>query len=121
MIGIIGAGGIGQALARRLASAGLDAVISNSHGPEFPGRRGVQSRAEDFRRYRGRSGSSRCRLHCRAVEPSFRRIIWSTGLGWPDRDRSDEPAEIRRNLKWRTSADGRRVKPWLTWFPEPDG
>jgi 8-hydroxy-5-deazaflavin:NADPH oxidoreductase len=33
-IGIIGAGGIGQAFAKRLATCGIDAVISNSHGPE---------------------------------------------------------------------------------------
>ena len=33
-LGIIGAGNIGQALARRLSSAGLEASISNSRGPE---------------------------------------------------------------------------------------
>jgi 8-hydroxy-5-deazaflavin:NADPH oxidoreductase len=33
-IGIIGAGNIGQAVARRLSSAGLEASISNSRGPE---------------------------------------------------------------------------------------
>ena len=33
-IGIIGAGHIGQAVARRLSSAGLEASISNSRGPE---------------------------------------------------------------------------------------
>jgi 8-hydroxy-5-deazaflavin:NADPH oxidoreductase len=33
-IGIIGAGHIGQAIAKRLASAGLEASISNSRGPE---------------------------------------------------------------------------------------
>jgi predicted dinucleotide-binding enzyme len=33
-IGIIGAGNIGQAVARRLSSAGLKASISNSRGPE---------------------------------------------------------------------------------------
>lgn len=32
-IGIIGAGAIGQAIARALAGAGLDAVIANSRGP----------------------------------------------------------------------------------------
>ena len=33
-LGIIGAGNIGQALAKRLSSAGLEASISNSRGPE---------------------------------------------------------------------------------------
>jgi 8-hydroxy-5-deazaflavin:NADPH oxidoreductase len=33
-IGIIGAGHIGQAVAKRLSSAGLEASISNSRGPE---------------------------------------------------------------------------------------
>jgi hypothetical protein len=33
-IGIIGAGAIGQAFARQLARAGINAVISNSRGPE---------------------------------------------------------------------------------------
>jgi predicted dinucleotide-binding enzyme len=33
-IGIIGAGNIGQAVARRLSSAGLEASISNSRGPD---------------------------------------------------------------------------------------
>ncbi|HVK69838.1 MAG TPA: NAD(P)-binding domain-containing protein [Polyangium sp.] len=33
-IGIIGAGGIGLAIARRLASAGVHAVISNRRGPD---------------------------------------------------------------------------------------
>jgi predicted dinucleotide-binding enzyme len=33
-IGIIGAGGIGQAFAKRLANVGMDAAISNSRGPE---------------------------------------------------------------------------------------
>ena len=33
-IGIIGAGGSGQTLAKRLPSAGMDAVISNSRGPD---------------------------------------------------------------------------------------
>jgi 8-hydroxy-5-deazaflavin:NADPH oxidoreductase len=32
-IGIIGAGSIGQAIAKRLASAGIPASISNKHGP----------------------------------------------------------------------------------------
>jgi predicted dinucleotide-binding enzyme len=33
-IGIIGAGGIGQAFARHLAKAGYDVIVSNSRGPE---------------------------------------------------------------------------------------
>jgi 8-hydroxy-5-deazaflavin:NADPH oxidoreductase len=33
-IGIIGAGHIGQAVAKRLSSAGLEVSISNSRGPE---------------------------------------------------------------------------------------
>ena len=33
-IGIIGAGHIGQAVAKRLSSAGLEASISNSRGPD---------------------------------------------------------------------------------------
>jgi predicted dinucleotide-binding enzyme len=33
-IGVIGAGNIGQAIATRLAAAGIDAVISNNRGPE---------------------------------------------------------------------------------------
>jgi 8-hydroxy-5-deazaflavin:NADPH oxidoreductase len=33
-IGIIGAGNIGRAVAKRLSSAGLEATISNSRGPE---------------------------------------------------------------------------------------
>ena len=33
-IGIIGAGGIGQAFARQLQKAGYDVIISNSRGPE---------------------------------------------------------------------------------------
>ena len=33
-IGIIGAGGIGQAFATRLAAANIDAIISNSRGPD---------------------------------------------------------------------------------------
>src|SRR5690349_21419757 len=33
-IGIIGAGNIGKALAKRLSSAGIEASISNSRGPE---------------------------------------------------------------------------------------
>jgi predicted dinucleotide-binding enzyme len=33
-VGIIGAGGIGLAIARRLAAVGIEAAISNSRGPE---------------------------------------------------------------------------------------
>ncbi len=33
-IGIIGAGAIGSALARQLARAGLDAVLSDNRGPD---------------------------------------------------------------------------------------
>jgi predicted dinucleotide-binding enzyme len=33
-IGILGSGGIGKAFAKRLASAGIDGMISNSRGPE---------------------------------------------------------------------------------------
>lgn len=33
-VGIIGAGSIGQAMARRLVSAGYDVILSNSRGPE---------------------------------------------------------------------------------------
>lgn len=33
-VGIIGAGAIGQALARQLANAGLNVILSNSRGPE---------------------------------------------------------------------------------------
>lgn len=33
-VGIIGAGAIGQAMARRLVAAGIDVILSNSRGPE---------------------------------------------------------------------------------------
>ena len=113
-IGIIGAGHIGQAVAKRLSSAGLEASISNSRGPESlsslvrelgPGIKAAT---------RQDAATADIVFLCRAVDEPHRCRVRPAAVERPHRDRCHErgssvPTASQRSIL----AVGRRAR----WSP----
>lgn len=87
MIGIIGAGGIGQAFASHVARAGYEVIVSNSRGPD--------SLAKHVSELGPHARAGGRRVPFRTLGAGARRAGRLAGLGQQDRDRRHQSSVPR--------------------------